>query len=908
MTPVTLRELLRGISGGALALTLVLASPGVSPAAFPACDRDCLKGFADKVIASIVAHDPMALPLAPIYGATENSAPSAPNMMVVWRTASGAKNRYDVIDPTTGQVFLMATLSEGPHDTLLYGRIKVQDSKISELELYTTRSRGQGGFQFGSEGAANFPPAWTSTVPPGRRASRAELLQAGRSIFDTRIKAPEVAPGCVIMEDGKVVAENPDVAKSVGPANQANKPPAMTNSDGTVPIPCGNPPGRPTDPQARANIVDEEQGVVVSLAMVEGMTEPYLVTVPTESAFVPNAMLQPYADMLAKQQASGKFTAPALRPMRATQVVAELHRIYDGKLQGLMMLHSTGAPGASSPWVDQPSLTPSSVLAPGSKWVVAETQVLKGLNIPEGATLAAREGHSLTMTVNGTDTAIAAGSYQGQVVLTPTDEIMVKSASVAPHAFRTALYVDDGKVVPAKSVSAALVGGDVSDTKADHVSITSREENFNGIIVTGDSHYVINGPRIDLTGNGGDDTDGFGAGILSSGHADVTVNDAKITTRGAIRTALFIAGESTMRVNNSSIEVFSGALPPNYQFNIGDGKVMMEVPWMLGLRGTVRATNATDHGTVYYNHSRIMAHGWGALSTDGVRVVRMYVTDSSIETEGSGYGAYALEDAVDTFSHCTFKVNDYGLIIGGKGTGLFTDGTQVRSNKFGVMMHQGGGGGVTIEKGSAFHTRSTLIEVKGRGASIVIDNAKLQADNGILLQTMDNDDPFMKAIMARGAMAPGAGMSPGSAKAPGSDVTVRFNHVRLAGDLVHAMTDLGDLTVTLQSDASLEGAITTATAAPSTGKEPTRETYYLIGEVKNTFGPTSGAHGLICVLESGSKWTVTKTSYLNALKLADGAGITATKGSKVTLMVDGVVMPLKAGTYTGKITLQVART
>ena len=65
----------------------------------------------------------------------------------------------------------------------------------------------------------------------------------------------------------------------------------------------------------------------------------------------------------------------------------------------------------------------------------------------------------------------------------------------------------------------------------------------------------------------------------------------------------------------------------------------------------------------------IMAHGWGALSTDGVRVVRMYVTDSSIETEGSGYGAYALEDAVDTFSHCTFKVNDYGLIIGGKGTG-----------------------------------------------------------------------------------------------------------------------------------------------------------------------------------------------------------------------------------------------
>ena len=56
-------------------------------------------------------------------------------------------------------------------------------------------------------------------------------------------------------------------------------------------------------------------------------------------------------EMLAKQRSSGKYQAAAVRRMPATQVVAELHRIYDGKLQAMMMLQNTGAPGSRSPWV-----------------------------------------------------------------------------------------------------------------------------------------------------------------------------------------------------------------------------------------------------------------------------------------------------------------------------------------------------------------------------------------------------------------------------------------------------------------------------------------------------------------------------------------------------------------------------
>src|SRR5271154_6418989 len=86
----------------------------VSRAAAPSCDRPCLKGYADKLVASIVAHDPASLPLSRAYAATENSVPSALGMMVIWRTATAAKSRYYVIDPESAQVFLIATISEGP--------------------------------------------------------------------------------------------------------------------------------------------------------------------------------------------------------------------------------------------------------------------------------------------------------------------------------------------------------------------------------------------------------------------------------------------------------------------------------------------------------------------------------------------------------------------------------------------------------------------------------------------------------------------------------------------------------------------------------------------------------------------------------------------------------------------------
>ncbi|HWU04038.1 MAG TPA: hypothetical protein VN222_14960 [Novosphingobium sp.] len=311
-----------------------------------ACDRACLRGKADALLASIVAHDPGRLPLARTYRATENGVPAALPMMTIWRTATAAAHTFHVIDPVSQQVLLVSDIAEGSSHALLFGRIRVAQGQISEIELYVDRSRSDGGFQFEATGLAQLPSAWTQQVAPARLPTRDALLVAGRSIFDTRLSGPEAAPSCVMMENGKPVAEDPEVLKVIG----GGGPELAHNADGSVPIPCGAPPFRPTDPDARTDIVDEAQGIVVSIGTMEGLVQPYVITAPTISAFVPDAMMQPYLDLLAAQRKTGRFNRPELVPTRASITVVQMQRYYDGKLQGMHLLEKLGPVGARSPW------------------------------------------------------------------------------------------------------------------------------------------------------------------------------------------------------------------------------------------------------------------------------------------------------------------------------------------------------------------------------------------------------------------------------------------------------------------------------------------------------------------------------------------------------------------------------
>jgi hypothetical protein len=53
-----------------------------------------------------------------------------------------------------------------------------------------------------------------------------------------------------------------------------------------------------------------------------------------------------------------------------------------------------------------------------SKWTVDKTSYLSGLTLAEGAVVTAPAGKTLTMTVDGKETAIVPGTYAGKIVLT----------------------------------------------------------------------------------------------------------------------------------------------------------------------------------------------------------------------------------------------------------------------------------------------------------------------------------------------------------------------------------------------------------------------------------------------------------------------------------------------------------
>ena len=572
---------------------------------------------------------------------------------------------------------------------------------------------------------------------------------------------------------------------------------------------------------------------------------------------------------------------------------------------------------------------------PGAKWEVGATTTLSQLTIGEGATVAASAGHALTMTVNGVETPIQAGTYKGKIVLTAAEENLLPYNGMGvnqKYNYRAAVVIDNGSYVAAKSVPAAVMGGSVTNTEADNIKVTSVGPIFGGVEVIGKSNYVIKNPVFQMTGNGKNDFAGYGATIHVGGSANVTVDGAKINNTGAVRTAVWAGDNATVTVNNADIEVHNGTLPKDYGWSwahggpTGNGDVMMEVPWMLGITGNNRATLAVGNATVTYNNSHIKAESWGVMSTDAVTEVLLTLNKCHVETANNGYGAYVDGNSMMHSSGTTFDVGSYGLIMSG-GSGVFTDASVVNSHRNAVMSHGGNKGTLTIDKGSTLNADEAVIQLKSSTPDILIDNASLSSKKGILLEMFPNDDPN-KQNGGGGGGAPGGagGGAPGGMGGPGgaavknnygktngtNDEFTTIRNATLKGDFVNALTGKSSLNVKLEH-ASLTGAVTTATYVHAVGHngeklvmQDSTALYYLIGEVNETYAPTSEAHGAAVTLDGTSSWTVDKTSYLTGLTVASGAKVAAPKGSKLTMTVDGAEKPIAPGEYKGKIVLKVA--
>jgi len=189
--------------------------------------------------------------------------------------------------------------------------------------------------------------------------------------------------------------------------------------------------------------------------------------------------------------------------------------------------------------------------------------------------------------------------------------------------------------------------------------------------------------------------------------------------------------------------------------------------------------------------------------------------------------------------------------------------------------------------------------------------AKINTDNGVIMQVMSDDEP--PGMMGRGNSAyeepttapqPIKGFDNTSTK---DAATANFSNIALKGDFYNSV-GWGKLTDKLNLALNLDKSSITGVISASESHHPSprisKENQTDFHSITDTAQPAVN-NGVIVNLTNGSTWTVTGTSCITSLIIADGSTVTAPEGSKVTMKVNGVKKEINAGKYSGKITLTV---
>jgi hypothetical protein len=498
------------------------------------------------------------------------------------------------------------------------------------------------------------------------------------------------------------------------------------------------------------------------------------------------------------------------------------------------------------------SCTKSRTVESGSPWTVTEKTELGAFTITDGAAVNAPEGYLLTMTVDGVETSIKAGSYKGKIVLTPTKKIgkalyTEMGSKGGDFKYRTALFIDGGKVVEESSVTSALAGGAYDGKSASNITITSNNDMFEGIIIN-DSEYRISNVTMSAKGAGLSDFLGYGAGIGATGKSKVEIDNFTFNAEGPIRHGIYVGGDSpdmglSVTVKNSFIKS-DGSVG-----EVLKGSAMSQVPWVLGIEtyGHVRTQLIAGYGNVSYKNSTILSDGWGVLSTDAVGQPKNYgdtsvmlkVEDSIVDITGtSGYGSYSIGACRNIFSNTVmggskYSTNKYGLTYGlivanEYAGGDFINGTNVTS-RYGVMYHQTQTG-VTKVDSSTFNTQGATFLIKSCYPVINVSNSKLSSDGGVIVQLMTSDDPGMTGTLFTEALNASATVKNKKfdiyhvnktdtkifnteVKGAVTDAQVNFSNMDIKGDLYNSISGDKSQNLVLNFDkVNITGVISSSTS------------------------------------------------------------------------------------------------
>jgi len=228
-----------------------VASAQRAPAA---CDRECLRGKVTQLLSALVKHDISGLPVAETVRVTEDAVAKPLKSVGLVNTVTRLRGfRQDVIDERAGVAGAHVIVEETGAPVLLVVRLKVVDDKLTEIELVSTRSRGEG-LIFNIDGLSA-PSAVMNYAPrPAQLATRDDAIKAalkypeGLSVAKTfaAVNAP-FAPDAYRFENGQVMA-GPDCKFAPGCQNIATQSLAIFERLG--------------DPQTRVIAADERMGIV----------------------------------------------------------------------------------------------------------------------------------------------------------------------------------------------------------------------------------------------------------------------------------------------------------------------------------------------------------------------------------------------------------------------------------------------------------------------------------------------------------------------------------------------------------------------------------------------------------------------------------------------------------------------
>ena len=537
-------------------------------------------------------------------------------------------------------------------------------------------------------------------------------------------------------------------------------------------------------------------------------------------------------------------------------------------------------------------------------------------------------------------------------------------SSFGPFYYTAAAYVGPDGYDEAKSVEAAQISGEVTDSEANGLVVDSQGDYFSAVYVK-DAEYAINDAEISLVGHGGDDFNGWGAGIVALGSSVVDINRSYVYGTGVLRSGLFTSGNAVVNVNDSVIvtENDPDEIPYDTEDNYAT-PMMQQCPFGLGITGNIRASLACGAGCNTFTNSLVVSDGWAVLSTDSgrsgatalvsnamVAVVgqasreELETADFSYEVDGetwyvdvgeygeeSGYIAYADAGVLDYAYGSAWYSPDYlGIIT--TGTITMADNCYGYAGRIGFVSHSGSGTsghGSLYVSDSSFDIQNIFAVSMTSGTyytTTVLDNVDVAlAGNGasmLFLQINSDDngggpgsttntitDLTYDEYLACEASSGEAGVS-------ASELSISNSVVQ--GDIYNAATD-DAMGLNIVLDATeVQGNISSAWAFHTdVDGNALEETVLNLDYYTGTVDGSSGTYDYTMYLrvdaqaaptvnnpvsvtmQNGSTWMITGSNYLTSLTLDESSSI---KGMGLVMTVDGVETEIAPGTYTGEIVL-----